>query len=378
MNNSEEKKAARGKRLQLVDIHKYYDNGVHAVRGVSLDVEPGEFLVLVGPSGCGKSTMLRMLAGLEELSRGDILLDDHSIAREAPKNRDVAMVFQNYALYPTMRVYDNMAFPLKMRRWKRDAIRQRVMEVAQQLDLVDYLRRRPAQLSGGQRQRVALGRAMVREPALFLMDEPLSNLDAELRVQTRHEIVDLQRKLGITTVYVTHDQVEAMTMGTRIAVLKDGVLQQYDTPRQLYHRPGNTFVARFIGSPPMNLWAAAFDDEYHVTIGEQMFEMPQDVVDVIHSVHEQADSLVLGWRPEDLYRDEKNPLFFGTIHQIEHVGRETFVYFEMAGWDEWCIWAAESDVSCEIGEQIGVSVQWARMHIFDADSGLRLEPGNTL
>ena len=224
-----------------------------AVNELQLEIGDGEFLVLVGPSGCGKSTSLRMLAGLEDVDRGRILIEGKDVTNLPPKSRDIAMVFQNYALYPHMSVYENMAFALKLRKTPKSEIDRRVKEAAQLLQLDEYLSRKPKALSGGQRQRVAMGRAIVREPQVFLMDEPLSNLDAKLRVQTRSQIATLQAKLGITTVYVTHDQVEAMTMGHRVAVMLDGVLQQVDTPRELYDSPGNVFVAGFIGSPAMNL-----------------------------------------------------------------------------------------------------------------------------
>src|SRR5690606_19903299 len=224
-----------------------------AVDRLNLEIQDGEFLVLVGPSGCGKSTSLRMLAGLEEIDEGSVFINETDVSNLPPKSRDIAMVFQNYALYPHMSVFDNMAFALKLRRMPKADIKQRVEEAAKLLDLTDYLNRKPKALSGGQRQRVAMGRAIVREPQVFLMDEPLSNLDAKLRVQTRSQIASLQKRLGITPVYVPHDQIEAMTMGHRIAVMKDGVLQQCDTPRVLYETPGNVFVAGFIGSPAMNI-----------------------------------------------------------------------------------------------------------------------------
>jgi multiple sugar transport system ATP-binding protein len=239
--------------VRVEHVWKRFDNEVVAVRDVSLEARDGEFLVLVGPSGCGKSTILRMIAGLEEISDGAIYIDDRRVNDVPARNRDIAMVFQNYALYPHMTVADNMAFALKLRGVPKAEVRQRVQNAAEILDIKPYLNRRPKQLSGGQRQRVALGRAIVREPKAFLMDEPLSNLDAKLRVQTRAEIVKLHQRIGTTTIYVTHDQVEAMTMGNRIAVLRDGVLQQIDTPRRLFDHPVNAFVAGFIGSPAMNL-----------------------------------------------------------------------------------------------------------------------------
>jgi multiple sugar transport system ATP-binding protein len=243
-------------KVTLEDINKVYENGFHAVHDLSLDVNDGEFLVLVGPSGCGKSTALRMVAGLESISSGKLSIGDRVVNDVHPKDRDIAMVFQNYALYPHMTVADNIGFALKLKGVPRDEIRQRVLEAARMLELEDWIERKPGQLSGGQRQRVAMGRAIVRRPSAFLMDEPLSNLDAKLRVQMRADIAKLQRSLGVTTIYVTHDQIEAMTMGDRVAVMRKGVLQQVDDPQVLYDRPANLFVAAFIGSPAMNLFEA--------------------------------------------------------------------------------------------------------------------------
>ena len=242
--------------VQLENINKVYENGYHAIHDLSLEIADKEFLVLVGPSGCGKSTALRMIAGLETISGGTMRIGDRVVNEVEPKDRDIAMVFQNYALYPHMTVYDNIGFALKLAKVPKEEIDTRVRKAAAILELEDNLNRKPGQLSGGQRQRVAMGRAIVRQPAAFLMDEPLSNLDAKLRVQMRAEIASLQRELAVTTVYVTHDQIEAMTMGDRVAVLKDGYLQQVDTPQNLYDHPVNVFVAAFIGSPSMNLFEA--------------------------------------------------------------------------------------------------------------------------
>ena len=247
--------------VTLEQIDKVYPNGFDAIHGLSLEVADMEFLVLVGPSGCGKSTVLRMIAGLEEISGGVMKIGDRVVNDVEPKNRDIAMVFQNYALYPHMSVAENIGFALKMAKLPKNEIASRVAEAAQMLELTEQLHKKPAQLSGGQRQRVAMGRAIVRQPAVCLMDEPLSNLDAKLRVQMRAEVSLLQRQLGVTTIYVTHDQVEAMTMGDRVAVLKDGYLQQVDTPQNLYDRPTNVFVASFIGSPSMNLYEASLDGD---------------------------------------------------------------------------------------------------------------------
>lgn len=280
--------------LMLEQINKWYTENIHAVKDVTMEVQSGEFLVFVGPSGCGKSTTLRMIAGLEYVNSGIIYMDGTIINRIPPKKRDIAMVFQNYALYPTMKVFDNISFPLKMRHWKKEKIRNRVLEIAENLDLTEYLQRKPGALSGGQRQRVALARAMVRTPKLFLMDEPLSNLDAKLRGQMRREITTLQKKLGTTTIYVTHDQTEAMTMGDRIAIFKDGVLQQIDTPQMLYQKPANLFVAQFIGSPPMNIW--------------------------------KDGTKILGIRPEHIYVTNNPDHIWAQVISIEWTGRETILF----------------------------------------------------
>ena len=265
-----------------------------AVDKLNIDIADGEFLVLVGPSGCGKSTSLRMLAGLEDVNSGRILIGDRDVTDVPPKDRDIAMVFQNYALYPHMTVADNMGFALKIAGVSKEERAERVREAAKLLDLEPYLDRKPKALSGGQRQRVAMGRAIVRNPQVFLMDEPLSNLDAKLRVQTRTQIASLTRRLGVTTVYVTHDQVEAMTMGDRVAVLKDGLLMQVDTPRNLYDKPKNVFVAGFIGSPAMNLLELPVVDG-GVQFGGTVYPVPRDVLEEAH-----GQTVTLGSRPEDL------------------------------------------------------------------------------
>ena len=314
------------KRVQYDDVSLVYPGGTKpAVSHLNLDIAEGEFLVLVGPSGCGKSTSLRMLAGLEPISAGRILIGDRDVTHVPAKDRDIAMVFQNYALYPHMSVAENMAFALKIQKVSKDEIGRRVKEAAALLDLTQYLDRKPKALSGGQRQRVAMGRAIVREPEVFLMDEPLSNLDAKLRVQTRTQIAALQKRLGTTTLYVTHDQVEAMTMGDRVAVLKDGILQQVDTPRELYDNPANAFVGTFIGSPSMNIIPS--------TIKEGGVDMNGHLVPIERDVLAKAsgNQVILGVRPEDLALSETGADM--TVTLVEELGADTYVYGTYAGPD---------------------------------------------
>lgn len=326
--------------LQLEEVNKWYAGGVHAVKNVTMNIRSGEFLVFVGPSGCGKSTTLRMIAGLEKASAGNIWMDEQLINSMPPKKRDMAMVFQNYALYPTMSVFDNLAFPLKMRHWNKTKIQESVKEIADSLEISEYLQRRPGALSGGQRQRVALGRAMVRQPKLFLMDEPLSNLDAKLRVQMRREITSLQRKLGTTTIYVTHDQTEAMTMGSRIAVFNKGELQQIDTPQNVYDKPANLFVAQFIGSPPMNIWQSK--DEY------------------------------LGIRPEHLKWSRTEGDLPACIQTVERTGRETFVFGTAEQIGEFCL---ITDAFCNLngGEHGFLTIPSQFVHRFNGTTGKRID-----
>lgn len=334
-----------GTRLLIEHADKWYSADSHAVKDMSLTVEEGEFMIFVGPSGCGKSTLLRMIAGLERIQSGTISMGERVINRVPPRDRDIAMVFQNYALYPTMKVYDNMAFPLKMRHWKKEAIRRRVTEVAESLGLTEYLNRRPGALSGGQRQRVALGRAMVRQPQLFLMDEPLSNLDAKLRVDMRREIVELQRRLGVTTIYVTHDQTEAMTMGTRIAIMKDGILQQLDTPRAVYNEPANLFVAKFIGSPPMNTWTGTLTGR----------------------------PCTVGIRPEAITLVE--PACPGAIparvSAVENTGRECMVYLDTQGYPPLAM-AADAACAVQSGASVFIQFDQDKFHYFDAETEVRI------
>jgi multiple sugar transport system ATP-binding protein len=320
--------------LEFIHVSKTYGGDTPAVRDLNLQVEEGEFVVLVGPSGCGKTTALRMVAGLEEITSGEIRIGDRVVNELAPRDRDIAMVFQNYALYPHKSVYDNLAFGLRMRKVPKAEQRARVEEIAHKLGLADMLDRRPAQLSGGQRQRVAMGRAIVREPKAFLMDEPLSNLDAKLRVQMRAEIARIQKALHVTTLYVTHDQVEAMTMGDRVAVMRGGVLQQVDTPQHLYDRPGNLFVASFVGSPPMNLFEAAVEaDGTQLAFGDTRLELPADVVAERPALRAYAGRRVaVGIRPEEVREASgwDGARVRGRILLVEALGAEQLVHIEVA------------------------------------------------
>ena len=323
----------------LDGINKVYENGFHAIHDLSLEIADKEFLVLVGPSGCGKSTALRMVAGLESISSGQMRIGERVVNDIEPKDRDIAMVFQNYALYPHMTVYDNIGFALKLAKVPKAEIDTRVRKAASVLELEKYLDRKPAQLSGGQRQRVAMGRAIVRQPAAFLMDEPLSNLDAKLRVQMRAEIAALQRELAVTTVYVTHDQIEAMTMGDRVAVLKDGYLQQVDTPQNLYDHPNNIFVAAFIGSPSMNLYTATLKvtgDNATVRLGTQSIAIGPDALAARPALRAyDGKHVVVGIRPEDF---EDAAVATGapadhrlrtTVTLVESLGAEIMVHFAL-------------------------------------------------
>jgi multiple sugar transport system ATP-binding protein len=323
-------------QIELVHLSKVYGNDVTAVRDLNLDVAEGEFMVLVGPSGCGKTTALRMIAGLEEITSGEIRIGGKVVNDLAPRDRDIAMVFQNYALYPHKSVYENLAFGLRMRKVPKDEQKRRVEEIARILGLGDMLQRRPAQLSGGQRQRVAMGRAIVREPKAFLMDEPLSNLDAKLRVQMRAEIARIQQALKVTTVYVTHDQVEAMTMGHRVAVMRDGELQQVDTPQRLYDAPTNLFVASFVGSPPMNLFEAVVERSNGALVckvGDTELGLPADVAAERPSLAKYSGRRVaVGIRPEDVREASgwDGARLHGRILLVESLGSEQLVHIEIA------------------------------------------------
>ena len=361
----------------------YPGNDRPSVDSLDLEIADGEFLVLVGPSGCGKSTSLRMLAGLEDVNSGRILIGDRDVTDVQPKDRDIAMVFQNYALYPHMTVHDNMGFALKIAGTPKDEIDARVREAARVLGLTEYLDRKPKALSGGQRQRVAMGRAIVRKPKVFLMDEPLSNLDAKLRVQTRTQIASLQRSLGVTTVYVTHDQTEALTMGDRIAVLKDGVLQQVGTPREMYDKPANEFVAGFIGSPAMNLGRFTVSGDV-ATLGAAKIQLSKATLDAV--APEDGGKVTIGFRPESLEvvsaKDEHSiPV---RLSFVEELGSDAYIYGELVGAEgsEEKLGSGEDSsqiivrvpprTAPEPGETVYVRIRPGQEHIFSASTGERL------
>jgi len=379
--------------VQLDSVEKVYDNGYHAIHGLDLEIADKEFLVLVGPSGCGKSTALRMVAGLESISGGELRIGDRVVNDVEPKDRDIAMVFQNYALYPHMSVYDNIGFALKLAKVPKDEIDSRVRKASTILELDSYLDRKPGLLSGGQRQRVAMGRAIVRQPAAFLMDEPLSNLDAKLRVQMRAEIAALQRELAVTTVYVTHDQVEAMTMGDRVAVLKDGYLQQVDTPQNLYDRPDNVFVGAFIGSPSMNLYEGAANisgDGGSVTIGAHTIGLDANVLAARPALKAyDGKPVIVGIRPEDFedaamvdgVPDDRR--LTSKVTLIEALGSEIMVHFRLDAktvdsGDPDAVEESTSDTAANavgrfhprsrarMGESIDIAVAIENVHFFDA------------
>ena len=318
--------------VNMEKINKVYENGFHAVKDMSLDIADGEFMVLVGPSGCGKTTALRMVAGLEDITSGILRIGGKEANDESPKERDIAMVFQNYALYPHMTVAQNIGFALKLRHTPKDQLNAKVNEAADILGLTDWLDRKPGQLSGGQRQRVAMGRAIVREPSVFLMDEPLSNLDAKLRVQMRAEVARIQRRIGVSTIYVTHDQVEAMTMGDRVTVMRDGTLQQVDTPQHLYDNPDNIFVAAFIGSPAQNLYDAVVGEGVRsIKLGSQSIMLPDAVAAKRPALRSYVGKdVVIGMRPEHLRAaspDTTGPKLVGDVELIEALGSELVVHF---------------------------------------------------
>ena len=360
--------------LSLKDVCKVYPNGYKAVQNFNMEIADKEFIIFVGPSGCGKSTTLRMIAGLEDISSGEFKIDGKLMNDVEPKDRDIAMVFQNYALYPHMTVYDNMAFGLKLRKVPKDEIDKQVKEAARILDLSALLDRKPKALSGGQRQRVAMGRAIVRNPKVFLMDEPLSNLDAKLRVQMRVEIAKLHQRLGTTIIYVTHDQTEAMTLGTRIVVMKDGVVQQVDTPQNLYDKPQNLFVAGFMGSPQMNFLDGVVSiNGENVTINCAGVDIPLPPAKAKKLIEGGYDgkTVTFGIRPEDVYDSEMfietaKASFEATVKVYELLGAEVYLYFEL---DEFPITArVDPRTTARPGDTIKVAFDVEKIHVFDKET----------
>ncbi|ARI78128.1 ABC transporter ATP-binding protein [Halobacillus mangrovi] len=361
--------------IQMKSIDKVYDKKVKAVDDFNLHIQDKEFIVFVGPSGCGKSTTLRMIAGLEEITNGDFMIDDKRMNDVAPKDRDIAMVFQNYALYPHMNVYDNMAFGLKLRKMDKAEIDRRVKNAANILGLEALLDRKPKALSGGQRQRVALGRAIVRDAKVFLMDEPLSNLDAKLRVQMRAEIQKLHQRLQTTTIYVTHDQTEAMTMATRLVVMKDGLIQQVGAPKEVYDKPENVFVGGFIGSPAMNFLHGKLG-EGHIELGNVKIAVPEGKMKPLREQSYIGKDVILGVRPEDMH-DE--PVFIDAnqdkkikahIEVAELMGSESYLYSRLD--DQEFIARVDSRSDIKGGEEIELAIDMNKVHFFDKDTEERI------
>ena len=372
--------------LKLSHIYKVYENGHKAVNDFNIDIEDKEFIVFVGPSGCGKSTTLRMIAGLENITSGDLFIGDTLANDLEPKDRDIAMVFQSYALYPHMTVYDNMAFGLRNRHMPEDQIQQKVLEAAKMLDIEDYLDRKPKAMSGGQRQRVALGRALVRDPKVFLLDEPLSNLDAKLRAQMRTEITKLHKKLATTFIYVTHDQVEAMTMGTRIVVMKLGYVQQIDTPMNLYNKPYNKFVAGFIGTPQMNFFNVTLKregDKVAITFPDgSISKVDYEAVCKIHNRYLDGEAkVILGIRPEHIALSNRPTGLTATVNAVEHLGNECIVYgvlgqpsddFSMKDEGKNVTIKTVEGVPVEVGDVINLTISEEKLHLFDGETEITL------
>ncbi|OPZ67764.1 MAG: Trehalose import ATP-binding protein SugC [Firmicutes bacterium ADurb.Bin467] len=363
--------------LSLRGIHKVYPGDVTAVNDFNLEIEDKEFVVLVGPSGCGKSTTLRMVAGLEEITKGELYIDGKLVNNIPPKDRDIAMVFQSYALYPHMTVYNNMAFGLKLRKMPKAEIDRRVREAAQILGIEALLNRKPAALSGGQRQRVALGRAIVREPKVFLMDEPLSNLDAKLRVQMRTEITKLHKRLQTTFIYVTHDQMEAMTMGTRIVLMKDGVMQQNDTPQNLFDHPANLFVATFIGTTQMNIIKVKLvprEGKMYAEFENNSIRVPDAIVKRMKSDRYIGKEVYLGIRPENMHDEEEfiaaspDSLIDVSVEIVELMGSETYLHLQTSGKDDNVVARVDPRSPARAGDKIPVALDANRLHFFDVET----------
>lgn len=363
--------------LTLKNVYKVYQGGVTAVSNFNLNVEDKEFIVLVGPSGCGKTTTLRMIAGLEEITDGEVFIGTRLVNDVAPKDRDIAMVFQNYALYPHMTVYDNMAFGLKLRKTPKEEIKRRVLEASRILEIEHLLERRPKALSGGQRQRVALGRAIVRHPQVFLLDEPLSNLDAKLRAQMRTELSKIHHRLQTTFIYVTHDQVEAMTMASRIVVMKDGFIQQVDTPTNLYERPANLFVAGFIGSPQMNFINALVEErgsDIFLVFGSNSIKLPTPKAKRLSEAGYIDKTVILGIRPENIYVDEMHlsqmadSTVSTDVEVVEMLGAETLLYLTVTGSKNNVISKVNPRFKTVVGDKIKIALDPNRIHIFDRET----------
>ncbi len=367
-------------------VSKWYGDNPPVITDLNLHIQDHEFLALVGPSGCGKTTALRMIAGLEAISEGSLYIGDRLVNDVQPRDRDIAMVFQDYALYPHMSVYDNMAFSLRLRGVPRDEIERRIIRSADMLGIREYLSRHPFALSGGQRQRVALGRALVREPQVFLLDEPLSNLDAKLRVQTRAEIVRLHQAMGTTFIYVTHDQVEAMTMGDRIAVLNAGLIQQLGTPRELYDHPANLFVAGFIGSPSMDFFHASLRRDgvdATLTIGDRTLTLPgSSAASALAGASGDGRVVIAGIRPEDLrLASESEPnTVVGVVDVVEHLGAEQLIYLQMeealvseSAETKGVTARVAADVAIQRGERVALAANPLKIHLFDLDTGRRIQ-----
>lgn len=350
--------------ISFKNVNKTYESGNTVIDGLNLDIKDKEFVVLVGPSGCGKSTTLRMIAGLEDISKGELYIGDRLVNDVEPKDRDIAFVFQSYALYPHMTVYDNMAFALTLKKTPKEEIHERVMEAAKILEIEEYLERKPKNLSGGQRQRVALGRAIVRNPKVFLLDEPLSNLDAKLRADMRASISSLHKKLGTTFVYVTHDQTEAMTMGDRICVMKKGYIQQYDTPEELYNHPANLFVAGFIGSPSMNFIRASVvekDGAYYLSFGDAMIKCDRKKISEY-----VGKEVILGIRPENVHISSTPKDFTAQVDICENMGSEKYLYINYAG--ARIISRVPGDEKVGADSTVHVDFATTKMHVFDAET----------
>ncbi len=363
--------------VKFRNVTKKFPGGVTAVNNFNLDIEDKEFIILVGPSGCGKTTTLRMVAGLEEITEGEIYIGDRLVNDIAPKDRDIAMVFQNYALYPHMTVFDNMAFGLKLRKTPKEEIKRKVHEAARILGIEHLLDRKPKALSGGQRQRVALGRAIVREPKVFLMDEPLSNLDAKLRAQMRTELTRLHQRLDTTFIYVTHDQVEAMTMGTRIVVMKDGIIQQVDTPTALYEKPANLFVAGFIGTPQMNFVKATIenrDGEYHLLFGRHDIKLPEGKAKKLAGTGYDDKEVIIGFRPEAIHDEavyiEQMPdsTINAVVDVVERLGAETLIYMQVEGINNVIVGRVNPRSTARVGDKIKIAIDANKIHIFDKET----------